>query len=395
MSSKKGVKLSLGEFIGPPSTVNALPTGPADRGPDDDGSFQRHRPRRDDESAYEPSRSDGDNNWRRGGGGGGGFGGGAGSSSSAGPPRSGGYNDREREGYSDRDRGGFNNDRNNDRDRGGFNNDRDRGGFNNDRNNDRDRGGYNNDRNNDRGSYNNDRNNDRGGYNNDRGEDRSAEGKWRGSSTSTSVGARAGSDIHDSAPSGERPRLQLKSRTAPMPTPTNNTTSPVISKVQEPEEKQPKDETEKEAETHLSTDVAVAEIVPASSGGDAEKPQETASANKADGGGSPGRNKEDQKKREPEVVNSRAAAFGAAPDHKREVSSKQDDNCRCRVRHRKWTTHTTPQFLRLSLIIAGSGTTTTVIVDHHPCAMRALKKWLKRNAKRIRHDVTIVDPLRW
>ncbi len=91
----KGAKLSLGEFLGPGRSSN-LPTGPAERHPDDDGRFQRDRTRRSEE----PSRSD-DGNWRRGGGGGGydsrGDRGGCGD-------RGGGYGDRG--GYDNRDRGG-------------------------------------------------------------------------------------------------------------------------------------------------------------------------------------------------------------------------------------------------------------------------------------------------
>eukprot|EP00526_Cylindrotheca_closterium_P029244 CAMPEP_0113617994 /NCGR_PEP_ID=MMETSP0017_2-20120614/9096_1 /TAXON_ID=2856 /ORGANISM="Cylindrotheca closterium" /LENGTH=57 /DNA_ID=CAMNT_0000527465 /DNA_START=74 /DNA_END=244 /DNA_ORIENTATION=+ /assembly_acc=CAM_ASM_000147 len=49
MGKNKGVKMSLGDFMGgePTTDMSAFPTAPKVRGPDDDGSFQR-RPRRDD-----------------------------------------------------------------------------------------------------------------------------------------------------------------------------------------------------------------------------------------------------------------------------------------------------------------------------------------------------------
>ena len=291
MSSKKGIKLSLGEFMGPPSKVNALPTGPAERGPDDDGSFQRHRPRRDDDSnsGYEPSRSDGDNNWRRGGGGGGG---GGGASSMSGNANSSGYNNYP-------DRGEHQQQRSSGRD-GGFHSDRNRG------------------------------------YQHEPEADRTETGNWRsgggGGGRESMSSNRGGYDRPppSTAASAERPRLQLKSRTAP--TPTTATVSPrdstVLAPVEPPLEQQQDETTTTTAQPSPTSDTPTTTKAPKeeeptdNNTKDDAKPEQDSPVDKAEAGSpvTKQRNKGEPKKREPDVVNSRAAAFGSAPEHKREVS---------------------------------------------------------------------------
>lgn len=191
--------MSLGDFMGgqPATDMSALPTRPKERGPDDDGSFKRRSDYNDRDQ--EPSRSDGDNNWRRGGGGGG---------STGGSLRGGGggYDDRRGGGgYNNRGGGGFDRfDNERDRDDGGF--DR-RGGYNDNRNgfDNSDRRGSN------RAGY--DNHSDRGGSGFDsfrRGSDDrgAAVGDSRNASSSQTGG---------SIGSGMRPRLQLKTRTTPEP----------------------------------------------------------------------------------------------------------------------------------------------------------------------------------
>lgn len=294
--SKKGVKLSLSEFMGPSAgpSASSLPTGPAERGPDDDGSFKRHV-RREDRPDYEPSRSEGDSNWRRGAGGGG-FGGGGGYSDRGGGGGGGGYN------YSNDRRGAYG-------DRGGSSgyNDRERGGG----------GGGS-------GGY-----IDRGPPSDDRG------GSWR----SGGGPPRGGGDnlaASPAAPMGERPRLQLKSRTAPAPAaatapastkpPRKASTNPfagatavdtTVSKMEKlsvKNEPSPKKE-EKETKEGEAPVAAFGET-----SGDPSKSEEKPA--EANAQASSHEKKEDKKKREPEVVNSRAAAFCSAPEYnKPEVST--------------------------------------------------------------------------
>jgi hypothetical protein len=163
--SNKGVKLSLGEFMGASggsTTTSSLPKGPAERAPDDDGAFKRPVRRSDNYNDQPPSRSEGDGNWRRGGpsstGPSTGFGG-----SSSGGNRDNYMNNRGGGGGFDSDRGNSN---------GGFHRDSDSGSSNN----------------------------------------------WRGGSNSRENSNPAPS------PAGERPRLQLKSRTVLPPISVSNTT---------------------------------------------------------------------------------------------------------------------------------------------------------------------------
>lgn len=342
--SKKGVKLSLGEFMGG-APVSNLPTAPAQRAPDDDGSFKRSV-RRSDDANYEPSRSEGDNNWRRGGGGastvpsggGGGFdrGGDRGSGGGFGDRRGGGYGDRGGDsrgggsGYGDRggdSRGG-----------GGYG---DRGGGD---SNFGGGGGYG-----DRGG--DSRSGGGGGYgDNSRGAGDGG-GSWRGSGGGG--GDRFATSTREEAapPTGERPRLQLKSRTAPTPPsapaapkppapklpaatapkvavsdrPKSNPfggasavdtasklamldikekPAPTPAKV-EPKEQEPKREEPKEAEGNLVPDDKKAHD-------DVEETEKNLEHVEK---------KKEKKKREPEVVNSRAAALGAEAGGKSEVRS--------------------------------------------------------------------------
>ncbi len=272
--------------------------------PDDDGSFKRrsdYENRRD----QEPSRSDGDSNWRRG------AGTSMGASRGGYDDRRGGYDDR-RGGYDDR-RGGY------DRRGGGggynrFDNDRD-GGF------DR-RGGYNDNR----GGFDNydRRGGSRGGYdNNDRG------GSGFDSFRRGGLDREPAGDSRASG--GTRPRLQLKSRTTPLP----EQPKPVEKKESPPAEQPPKVEAKKE------------EVVePAPSKTEEKAPVETTTAESGEDGwatvegvkGKPTKETEPvkseeketkekgerkpSKKREPAVVNSRAAMLDAAPVVKRDVSGQ-------------------------------------------------------------------------
>eukprot|EP00529_Nitzschia_sp_RCC80_P010504 CAMPEP_0113455816 /NCGR_PEP_ID=MMETSP0014_2-20120614/8567_1 /TAXON_ID=2857 /ORGANISM="Nitzschia sp." /LENGTH=763 /DNA_ID=CAMNT_0000347251 /DNA_START=125 /DNA_END=2416 /DNA_ORIENTATION=+ /assembly_acc=CAM_ASM_000159 len=271
------VKMSLGEFMGGESPANALPTAPRQRGPDDDGSFQRYDRRRDDSQQDRFSRGDADDNWRRGGGGGGGgFDRGSGGGYRGG---GGGYNDRDRDGYDRRPMGG------------GGGADADTGSWR--------RGG---------GAPAGRGDQDRGGSS--RFDSRGGGGG--GGFDSMSRGGGGGG--------GERPRLQLKARTAPAPevkkdTPTNND-----------------DETKEDA---VSADNK--EATKDDNGGDAGKANEEAAEgenvandDKVDTADSKDEKNDEKtrKVREPEVVNSRAAAFDSVDAPKRESNNKRGDGDR-------------------------------------------------------------------
>ena len=263
--------------------------------PDDDGSFKR-RSDYENRREQEPSRSDGDSNWRRG------AGTSMGGSRGGYDDRRGGYDDR-RGGYDRRGGGGGYNRYDNDREggfdrRGGYNDNRG-GGFDNYDRQGGSRGGYD--------------NNDRGGSGFDSfrrgGFDREPAGDSRGSG-------------------GMRPRLQLKSRTAPLP----EQPKPVEKKEAPPAE-EPKVEAKKEEVAEPSPakteEKAPVETTTTESGGDgwekvegvkgkstketpAGKPEEKETKEKEE--------RKPSKKREPKVVNSRAAMLDAAPDVKRDVS---------------------------------------------------------------------------
>jgi hypothetical protein len=167
--SNKGVKLSLGEFMGSSGGTNAtssLPKGPAERAPDDDGSFKRPVRRVDNYNDHPPSRSEGDGNWRRGG------------PSSNGPSPGFGSNGSggNRDNYANNRGGG---------------------------------GGFDSDRGNSNGVF--------------RRDDDSGTNNWRGSGISRENSVPAASTT------AERPRLQLKSRTVPPPTAVPNTTTGITS----------------------------------------------------------------------------------------------------------------------------------------------------------------------
>lgn len=299
-NSTKGLKMSLGDFMGgaPADELGALPTGPRQRGPDDDGSFQR-RPRREDGNDREMSRADQDGSWRKGGGGGGGGGGfrddrggSSGFGDRGGQDRSGGYRDDRRGGGFDRGgyRGGGN-DRGNDRsgyDRdGGY--EKRSGGF------DRDGGGGGGSRF-DRG--------DRGGF--DRGGPREG-GFDRG-------GPRDGGfDRSGPSSTGERPRLQLKSRTAPVPSSTNEQSPKVSASPRKSGENLPKQQVKAEISKEEKPKVQEPETLVSADNIDADKRDKESKVEDPD-----------KKKREPAVVNSRAALLGDAPDPKRDANTRRD-----------------------------------------------------------------------
>ena len=190
MSSKKGVKLSLGEFIGAAggsAATSSLPKGPAQRAPDDDGAFKRPVRRSDNYNDQPPTRSEGDGNWRRGGGSTGGA-----PSSGFGGSNTGSDNYRDQEPSRSEGDGNWR--------RGGA--DHSSGGGSRDSYVNNRSGGRSND---DRGA---------GGYSRDTGSDNRSGNNWRGGGIN-----RENVNPTPSASSGERPRLQLKSRTAPIPEP--------------------------------------------------------------------------------------------------------------------------------------------------------------------------------
>lgn len=265
--------------------------------PDDDGSFQR-RTRRDDGPDREMSRADQDSSWRKGSGGGG-FrddrGGGGGFGDRGGFDRGGGGG-----GYRDDRRGG-----------GGGG-----GGF--------DRGGY-------RGGG-SDRGNDRGGYDRDGGGGGSrfdrrggpfdrdgGAGAGAGGSRFDRGGDRGGGfdrrgprdgDVESSGPgpAGERPRLQLKARTATKSESASKETSQVTAPTPVERKEIP---LKKEATTTSPPD-----------GPKKDESEPSLIEEKIDVGEKEAKPDEAEKKRrEPAVVNSRAAMLGEAPDVRRDVSS--------------------------------------------------------------------------
>jgi len=287
-----------------------------DNSPDDDGSFRR-RSRRDDNQDYEPSRSEADTSWRRGGGGpprgGGGFDdrrGGGGFDDRRG---GGGFEDRRSGGgFEDRRGGGGFEDR---RGGGGFEDRRGGGGFEDRKSGsgfeDRksgggfeDRksgGGFEDRRGNVGGGFGGGRSNERGGFN-ERGGDRDS--LFRG------------------AAGGERPRLALQKRTAPMENKssigTKSKADPfggativdTASKLNELEMKlkEARVNNDRKQNNDSQKDIVKEELSDA---------QDLA-------------NKDQKKGREPEVVNSRAALLESAPtvsrdsNNRRERSDKSD-----------------------------------------------------------------------
>lgn len=318
--------MSIGEFMGPaPSRdTNALPTAPKERGADDDGAFKR-RSRRDDESNpdYEPSRSEADSSWRRGGGAGGGFddrrtGGGFGGTDR----RSGGFDDRGGGGgYNDRgSAGGYN-------DRGGAGGYNDRGGFGGRSD---ERSGFGS-RSDDRSGFGGSRSDDRGGSRfggrpDDRGGDRfAARPDNRG-------GFAAG--VESAPPAGERPRLNLMKRSAPITQASKPAVAPkpkvdpfgaatpadTAAKLNALELKEKADKQKNIDETDLKT--AEPKIpMPVEAATDAELTSVEPTGDADEHGKARDKN---QKRREPVVVNSRAAAFESAPTVKRENNNLRE-----------------------------------------------------------------------
>jgi hypothetical protein len=273
--------------------------------PDDDGSFRRTN-RRDEKDNYQPSPGDSDDNWRRGGGGGGfrddrgsrgfddrrgGYDRRGGGFDERGQDRRGGGGFEDR-GYDRRGGGGYE-DRGQDRRGGGDFEDRGRmdrksGYDNRDRGNWRGGGGYDNSNNREGGRF--DR---RGGYDDDRGFERSSKPGPQGSSTT-----------------GSRPRLQLKARTEPVPQDSNKgkPTNDNSGNDHPPLKDEVTETPVKDDETQLET---------------TEKKDIEASNDRPDD--------EEKKRREPEVVNSRAAAMGAAPNVNREVSNVKNSSVQINV----------------------------------------------------------------
>ena len=262
--------------------------------PDDDGSFRRRDNNRRDQDDFQPSRGDADQNWRRGGGG-------------SGPP-SGGYRDEgSNRGRFEGSRGGGFEDRSFDR-RG---DNRDSRGF------DRrggDRGGYD-----DRHGGGGDRrydNRDRGGF--DRGFDRRGGGggydnsRDRGGFDRNTSAATSGS----SSTGGARTKLQLKARTAPVVEDAKNSTLESIKK----------DENDINAESKLESDeigatkTEVVEISSSPDDGEFYVKYGLSEDEKASGDEklTTEDEKMPQRRREPDVVNSRAAALETAPNVRRE-----------------------------------------------------------------------------
>jgi len=255
--NQKGTKMSMAEFMGgaTPREVDSLPSGPKQRGPDDDGAFRRNNnSMRDsnrggggsrnyngrgddygDAGRGDAGRSDGGDNWRRGGG--------VpqkefsredGDGPSGGSWRGGGGNrrssdmDRGRDNNMDRDRDSFRDrDSNRDRDRDSFgdrdnNRDRDRDSFR-DRDNNRDR---------DRDSF-RDRDNNRDRDSEDGPSRADGDSSWRSGRSvppppppsrnsdrygerDNSFSSRSGSYRSSAPVERERPRLQLSKRTLPV-----------------------------------------------------------------------------------------------------------------------------------------------------------------------------------
>lgn len=307
MSSKsnKGIKLSLGEFMGPAAAANtsSLPKGPAQRAPDDDGAFKRPVRRSDNYNDEPPSRSEGDGNWRRGGGN-------SGAPSSNFGPNSSSDNFNEQapsrsEGDGNWRRGGFGGTSGNNRD--SYMSNRSGGGF------DDDRGA--------------------GGYNRDSGSDSRSgtTNNWRGGGVSRE-------NSNPTTPlTGERPRLQLKTRTVPTTEPTSEKNDSV----------RPSDAPTKDSKSNpFGSAVAVEissksnEIDTISSAAPSELntanddelsksksvPTENITISESQGAEATTKvvdetsatkssmaqpDKREKVKREPEIINSRAAAFGA------------------------------------------------------------------------------------
>ncbi len=287
--------------------------------PEDDGSFRRRENRRDQDDDFQASRGDADNNWRRGGGGGG-----ASESSSF---RDGGTSsfrdDRRGAGFDDRASGSRS---------GGF----DRGGsggsgFDDNRGSSFDRrgGGYDS---NSRSGF--DRSTRSGGYDNrDRGGgyDRSGRGGGafddnrgvdsfdrRGAGSSGGFDDRRSTDDRPPAQAsigGSRPRLQLKARTTPLPQEKVEAVSP-IGKAEESDLPSPPQET-----SPGPVVVSDGDDQPVTESSEANQDEKVADTEtpKDDKVAGEGEEKKLPKKREPEVVNSRAAALEAAPAMKNGV----------------------------------------------------------------------------
>ena len=318
MSSKsnKGVKLSLGEFMGPAAAgtaTSSLPKGPAQRAPDDDGSFKRPVRRSDNYNDQPPSRSEGDGNWRRGGGGSNGA-----PSSGFGPSNSSSnsdnYNDQapsRSEGDGNWRRGGVSHSGGGNRD--SYSNNRTGGGF------DDNRGA---------GSYNRD---------SESGNSSGASNNWRGGGMSRENANPTPSLI------GERPRLQLKSRTVPTneSTPeTNNSLKP--SPDSSTKNSKPNPFGSAVAVDKASNPTEVEEINPKFPSGSSAVDDSENTNEKSNSGSAEDKNetitviegaeatatvaeemseaklsvarpdKKEKVKREPDTINSRAAAFGAS-----------------------------------------------------------------------------------
>jgi hypothetical protein len=236
------------------SATASLPKGPAERAPDDDGSFKRPVRRDNNYMDQPPSRSEGDGNWRRGGGT---------ASSSSGFGSSGGGS---RSNYD-------NSDRNNGFDRGGAS------GFD-------QRGGYN------RGNYADGGNSDAGASRGD---------NWRGGSNARESGMTA-----PSPSTGERPRLQLKSRTLPF-TETTPIATKATAALSEPRN-EPKPSPEPSAsvtpESKKEVEAVVKETPAAEGKTDVSVDEKTTPIARTEA--------KEKPKREPDVINSRAAAFGGS-----------------------------------------------------------------------------------
>jgi hypothetical protein len=118
-------------------------------------------------------------------------------------------------------------------------------------------------------------------------------------------------------PLDQQPQQQqdhITTTTTPLPPPNGSSSSSSNTATNKPEEEQKDNATKDDA-----------------------KPAQDSSVGKAEAGGGgqtgPGtkHSKEEPKKREPEVVNSRAAAFGSAPEYKREVSVSLAWPNRCKI----------------------------------------------------------------
>ena len=321
-------KMSMKEFqdsIPGNNDASSLPSGPRARPEGDDGSFRRSGPPRSANNygrEEEVGRGDGDGNWRRGGGGGG-FSSGGGSRYGDSRGGGGGYNDRG--GYESR--GGYN-------DRGGYGGGSRGGGYGGDS---RGGGGYG-----DRMDRGDSRFGDRGDSRfGDRGDSRfSDRGDSRfGDRGDSRFGDRGGA--YSSRPS-ERPTLGLAKRSIPLDRPAVETgasspSKPKVSKpksnpfgaatavdtasklnsleekekVKESEASEPSESTqEPEPVTpQVSKDDEPKETPTPTDETTQEAPKEEDPALKEDK-----RDRRSRRLREPKVINSRAAAFGEAPD---------------------------------------------------------------------------------